>query len=75
MSDDPFEYVQELDEEVIRSAALHTGGKDNNFYRLLKIAEEWREVNCTPVFITIPNTNGDVIGCVSRETFDRKKLN
>lgn len=75
MSDDPFDHVHEIDEEVIRAAAVHTGGKDNNFHKLLKLAEEWKEADCTPVFITIPNSDGDVIGCVSRETFDRKKLN
>lgn len=73
--EDPFDNVHEIDEDVIRSAAIHTGGTDNSFHKLLKIAEEWREANCTPVFITIPNTDGSAIGCVSRETFNRKMLN
>jgi hypothetical protein len=65
----------QIDEEAIRGAALTANDSKSSWNKLLKIAHEWREAGCTPVFIVIPNTDGNVIGCVSRETFDKSKVN
>jgi hypothetical protein len=62
-----------IPEERIRSMAATSGlsGK-NSFTRLLKIADEWREAGCTPVFIIADDREEDmVIGCVAEETFGR----
>lgn len=59
---------EQIDEAVIRQRAEET--KDKTLLHLLKIADEWREADCTPVFI-VAQYNPTAIAVVAEETFGR----
>jgi hypothetical protein len=59
---------EHIDEERIVQRAKETKSKSLN--HLLKIAAEWREAGCTPVFI-IAQDEPMIIACVSEETFGK----
>lgn len=62
---------EHIDEETIRKRAEETN--DRALKHLLKIAEEWREADCTPVFI-IAQYDPAVVAVVARETFGQPNL-
>lgn len=57
---------EQVEESVIQQRAEAT--KDKSLLHLLKIAQEWRDADCTPVFI-IAQHDPMVIAVVSEETF------
>lgn len=62
------EEYEQIDEKLIRQRAEMTRSKSLN--HLLEIAEEWREADCTPVFIVAQN-DPMVIACVAIERFGK----
>ena len=57
---------ERIEEDRIRLRAETT--KSKSLKHLLKIADEWREAGCTPVFI-IAQEEPMIIACVAEETF------
>ena len=62
----------QISEEQIKNAAITTGS--DNFKKLLKIADEYREAGCTPRIIVWSKDDDNILACVAEETFG-KKLN
>lgn len=63
----------QIDESEIQSMAVAAGGKKNAFKRLLTIAQEYKDADCTPVFIIVKDggEEGSILACVAKETFGR----
>jgi len=57
---------ERVDEKNVQTQASMTGSK--SLKRLLRIADQWREAGCTPVFI-IYQEEPTILACVSEETF------
>jgi hypothetical protein len=62
------EDYEQIDEERIIQRAKETKSKSLN--HLLKIAAEWREAGCSPVFI-VAQEEPMIIACVAEETFGK----
>lgn len=60
------EDFERIEESEIKARAEATGA--DSLDKLLRVATEWREAGCTPVFI-IAQYNPTVIACVAEETF------
>lgn len=58
----------QVEESQIRARAAVT--KSKNLEQLLKVADQWREAELTPVFI-IAQDEPMIIACVSLETFGK----
>jgi hypothetical protein len=59
---------ERVDEKNVQTQASMTGSK--SLKRLLRIADQWREAGCTPVFI-IYQEEPTILACVSEETFGK----
>ena len=57
---------EQIPEDQVRSRAAES----RSFRQLLQVAREWREADCTPVFIVAQN-DPMVIACVSIESFGK----
>ena len=62
----------EVPEELIKRAAAHIGGDNNQYHILLKVADQYREANLNPVILT--DTDHDVWRVTSREFIDNPNM-
>ena len=69
------EYYKIIPEKIMIDAdktSCETGDVNNNFGRLLKVAEEYKDAGVTPIFLLDPHHMNILVVC--EETFN-KKLN
>lgn len=62
------EDFERVEEDYLRNRYANT--KAPSLAHMLKIADEWREAGCTPVFLVV-NEEPTIIACFSLETFGK----
>lgn len=62
------EDYEQIEEDHVRARAELT--KSASLAHLLKIADEWRAADCTPVFIVFQE-DPMILACVSEESFGK----
>lgn len=62
----------EVPEELIKRAAEHVGGDDNQYHMLLKVGDKYREANLHPVILT--DNDHDVWRVTAREFLDNPNM-